>query len=83
MLTYYPFIYLAFYCPVVFDSSKESDIIYIDTEIPSSLNPLYTFEYRVSTPYQVPVNNTGDYLNSPVSFIDRIFIEREELYDDN
>jgi len=75
----------AFYCPVKFDLSKEKEIepVYIDTEVPSNLNPFYTFEYKISPPYQVPLNNTGDMLNSPVGFIDRILIEREELYDDD
>jgi hypothetical protein len=72
---------IAFYCPVEIEQTEEIGSEYIDTQVPSNKNEFYTFDYGMS--YQVPLNNTGDMLCSPVGFIDRILIEREELYDDN
>jgi hypothetical protein len=76
----------AFYCPIKHDPTHEVENIFIDTDKQSNLNPFYTFEYREDSKtryYEVPVNATGFLVNSPVDFIEKLIIEREELYDDN
>jgi len=73
--------HVAFYCKKEQNESAEKQSVFIDTETPSIANHFYTFDYGMS--YQVPLDNTGDMLESPVNFIDKFFIEREGLYDNN
>ena len=52
----------------------------MDMELSPYINPIYTFESKAT--YDIPVNRSGEYVQSPFGFVDRIRIEREELYDD-
>lgn len=70
----------AFYCRADATFEMESSI-HIDTEIPSKRNHFYTFDYDKI--YPVEFNNSGNMLVSPVSFLDRLIIVREEIYDDS
>ncbi len=69
----------AFHLPVNFNADEIDDNIYIDTALPPQINPIYTFESGMS--YPIPVNTTGDMVESPFGFVGRLRIEREELYD--
>ena len=69
----------AFHLEVHFVADEIDDNIYINTDLPPHINPLYTFESGMH--YQVPVNATGDMVESPFGFVGRLRIEREELYD--
>ncbi|MCL2378359.1 MAG: hypothetical protein FWC77_04445 [Defluviitaleaceae bacterium] len=71
----------AFYCPIKHDPEYVLEHVFLDTDIPSNTNPLYTLEYNQN--HEVPVNKSGIMLDSPVSFVERILIEREELYNDS
>ena len=72
----------AFYCiPQIEEPHERKSSIYVDTEIPSKLNRFYTFDYGMN--YLVPLNDTGEVLDAPVNFIEKLTLEREELYDDN
>jgi len=76
----------AFYNPVEYNEAEVDSYVDIDTALPSNRNSFYTFDkmsYDYKMSYQVQLNNSGDILDSPVDFIDRLIIEREELYDVN
>lgn len=70
----------AFHLPVSFEAAEIDESLTVDTDLLPRLNPLYTFETQAS--YSVPVNSAGDTIESPFSFIARLQIMREELYDD-
>ena len=40
------------------------------------------FSFEENKMYRVPINTAGTFVNSPLKFIKRISIEREEVYDD-
>lgn len=71
---------VAFHLLVDFDAVEAVESLVVDTELPPRINPLYTFETKSS--YSVPVNFSGDTVEAPFSFIRRLHIKREELYDD-
>ena len=53
----------------------------VDVYLAPNRNTMYTFEYGNS--YSVPVNNSGEKIESPFGFVEKLEIVREELYDDN
>lgn len=70
----------AFHLTVSFEMGEMGEDFVMDTDLSPRVNPLYTFEDRCT--YSVPVNKTGDTLESPFGFVQRMNIKREELYDD-
>lgn len=70
----------AFHLSWELDAFESIEPVLVDTEVPPRANPLYTFETKAS--YSVPVNFTGDTVEAPFGFIERLHIKREELYDD-
>lgn len=70
----------AFHLTVNFDRGEMGEDFVMDTNLSPKVNPLYTFEDRCT--YSVPVNKTGDTVESPFGFVQRLNIKREELYDD-
>ena len=69
----------AFYLDVTSDGVVMSDTIY-DTDISPQINPMYSLVS--DKPKMVPLNETGVYVSSPFDFIEKIDIDREELYED-
>jgi len=53
----------------------------VDVFLSPTKNGMYTFE--TSSSYAVPVNNSGETVDSPFCFAEKLEIIREELYDDN
>ena len=53
----------------------------VDVFLSPTKNGMYTFE--TSSSYAVPVNNSGETVESPFCFAEKLEIVREELYDDN
>ncbi len=52
---------------------------YLDPDILPRDCSLYNFKSEVMT--EIPLNNTGVYVDSPLDFTDQLVIEREELFD--
>ena len=71
---------IAFHLPINVESADIQEDLSLDTGIAPYVNPLYTFDNVGSWP--VDVNSSGDVIESPFAFINKIRIEREELYDD-
>lgn len=68
------------YClPVEFDRGI-SDHFSFDMEVPPGINKLYTFE--TGKKYEIELNETGDTVQSPFIFVEKLMIEREELFED-
>ncbi len=44
-------------------------------------NPLYYFEYNQEE-NDIPINSTGDMVTSPYKFVKKLWIERENIYDE-
>lgn len=70
----------AFHLAVSFDSADMDEYLSVDTDVLPYTNPLYTFHAIGS--YSVGVNSSGDTIESPFNFVEKLIIEREELYDD-
>lgn len=70
----------AFYMNVNFFSDNIDEDLYVRTELPPMLNPLYMLESEMS--YRVDLNSAGDHIDSPYGFVTRFIIAREEIYDD-
>lgn len=68
----------AYYVPVNQDRNIEGDY-FIDIEVRPRYNKLYALEYNKE--YEAPLNVSGDMVYSPVSFVERLVIKREELYE--
>ena len=69
----------AFYLKV--DSyGRPDNSLEIDTELSPQYCPMYTFE--TGKEYQVPLNETGEFIVSPFEFVRKLEIIREELYED-
>lgn len=52
----------------------------VDIYVNPRKNVLYTFENDKE--YYVPLNETGDYITAPFNFVEKLYIEREELFED-
>lgn len=70
---------ISFHLDVDFEMEEMNEGLTINTSISPYTNPIYTFDNPGS--YQVELNNSGDYMNSDFSFVKKIRIVREELYD--
>lgn len=70
----------AFHLDIDFEYTEINQRQSLDMELSPYINPIYTFESKAT--YDIPVNRSGEYVQSPFGFVDRIRIEREELYDD-
>lgn len=70
----------AFHLGANFAHAEVDENLTIDISLPPYINPLYTFES--DDIHDIPVNYSGDCVKSPFSFISRLNIIREELYDD-
>lgn len=66
---------------VDFEREELNEGLTINTAISPLLNPIYTFDHLGSS--LVEVNSSGDYLESQFSFVDKVTIVREDLYDDD
>lgn len=62
-----------------YDSADQDEIEYDATNIPN-FDSLYTLASGKN--FKVPMNEGGHMMNSPFSFIDKLEVIREELYDD-
>ncbi len=71
---------VAYHLDVDFASTLVNEKVSMDTSVSPRFNGLYTFE--LGNKYPVPVNNTGDTIDSPFNFVEKIEIIREDLYDD-
>ena len=69
----------SFHLAVDFKAEEMNEALIVDTETSPYVNPVYTFEDVGS--YSAEVNSSGDYIDSPFSFVRNITIVREELYD--
>lgn len=69
----------AFHLPVDFGMEEMNEGLTVNTEVAPYMNPIYTFDDAGS--HSVEVNRSGDFMDSPFSFIKKITIVREELYD--
>lgn len=69
----------AFHLSVDFDIEEMNEGLTVNTDVAPYMNPIYTFDDTGS--YSVEVNRSGDFIDSPFSFIKKITIVREELYD--
>ncbi|MCR4586959.1 MAG: hypothetical protein K5682_01000 [Lachnospiraceae bacterium] len=69
----------AFFVPVKQDGFLSREYV-PDIETGPRENPLYTFNHNEE--FMVPLNYTGDEIESPFGFIERFIIEREELFKD-
>lgn len=69
----------AFFIPISFSKNIGNEYI-VDIDVSPKTNRLYTFEHNKE--YYIPLNYTGDKVKSPFGYIDRLIIEREELFDD-
>ncbi len=69
----------SFHLAVDFKVEEMNEALIVDTETSPYVNPVYTFEDVGS--YSAEVNCSGDYIDSPFSFVRNITIVREELYD--
>ena len=52
----------------------------VNIEVSPKHNRLYTFDFNEE--YTIPLNYTGDMIPSHFEFIERLIIEREELFKD-
>ena len=62
------------------DVSEIEEYVEVNLEEKPAENSLYTFDYDED--YPVMLNNSGKTVSSPFSFVQKIKIEREELYQD-
>ena len=69
----------AFFIPVKVAENIGGEKI-VNVEVPPRHNRLYTFGFNEE--YMIPLNYTGDMIPSHFDFIDRLIIEREELFKD-
>lgn len=69
----------AFFIPVSFTRNIGNEYL-VDIDVSPKDNKLYTFEHNKE--YNIPLNYTGDEVVSPFGFIERLIIEREELFYD-
>lgn len=67
----------AFYLSVNTESVAVNEDMMVDTETAPYRNSLYTFESQMR--YEIPVNHSGTVVESPFSFVRRLYIVREEL----
>ena len=70
----------AFHLNTDFDSKRSDIRINIDANVPPERNSVYWLESGGT--YPIGLNNSGMKMESPLPFIDRFEILREELYDD-
>lgn len=70
----------AFYLDVSFDINDEENFVIDCVEKPQT-NITYTF-FSTNQTKKVAINNSGDYIESPFDFVERLCLEREELYDE-
>lgn len=68
----------AFYLPVGGNRAVEANYV-LDVDVRPKDNAVYSLEY--GREYDVPLNDTGKKIKSPVGFLDKLVIEREELFD--
>lgn len=71
---------VAYHLPVDFTALVQDDDSIIDISLFNIENALYNGEADINHP--VAVNNSGIIINSPFTFVKKLEIEREELYDD-
>jgi hypothetical protein len=70
----------AYHLPVDFTSKRPDVHVEINSMITPAENKLYSFASGISC--TIGINHSGMTLQSPFSFVNRIEIIREELYDD-
>jgi hypothetical protein len=70
---------VAYDLKVSFDIGEEVSYE-MDYDEKPQLNPLYTFHSIIEK--EVPINRTGDFMVTPLEFVERFDLEREELYDE-
>lgn len=71
----------SYHLNVDFQKPAITENIVIDTSVNPTQNYMYTFEAGNS--YFVPLNKSGEEIISPFSFVEKLQILREELYDDD
>ncbi len=70
----------AYYLKIDFEPVFVDENISVDVSVTPTESKMYTFEFGSS--YPVEVNNSGMFIDAPFSFIEKLEIVREELYDD-
>ena len=70
--------FTAFFLETAYSADHSTDFK-LNIDINPKENSIYTFEFGKE--YEVSVNETGDTINSPFSFISRLWIEREERFE--
>lgn len=68
----------AYFLDINFTDRFEKDM-YVDTSEPAERNSFFTLES--GDEYRVPINDNGEYIISPLSFVEKVEIAREELYE--
>lgn len=71
----------AYYLDVDFNTNYIDEYASVDISMSPTESKMYTFEY--GSTYPVEINNSGTFIESPFSFIQKLEIVREELYDDD
>ncbi len=66
------------YVPVQTDRNIEGDHV-LDIGVRPRFNRLYTLEFNKE--YHIPLNQFGNNIVSPFSYVERLVIDREELYE--
>lgn len=69
----------ALFLPVSFERNLDKEYGMDCTIMPEN-NSLYTFE--VGKDYEIPLNNSGNFIHTPFIFVKRLCLEREELFED-
>lgn len=70
----------AYYLNVDFNINHIDENAKVDISVSPAESKIYTFEFGAS--YPVEINTSGLFIESPFSFIKRLEIIREEIYDD-
>ena len=70
---------VAFNLDVSFDVDDELNYA-VDFSINPQLSSIYSFNSRKNK--EIPVNKSGDHINSPFDFVNKINLEREDIYDE-
>ena len=70
----------AYYLNVDFNTNYIDEHANVDISVSPTESKMYTFEFGSS--YPVEINTSGTFIEAPFSFIKRLEIVREELYDD-
>lgn len=69
----------ALFLPVSFERTIDKEYSMDCTILPQN-NSLYTFE--IGKDYEIPLNDSGNFIHAPFLFVKRLSLEREELFED-